>query len=1179
MFSFLPGSGEVGGLNGSGGALDGALDGGVGKVGSKSRRMSRRISGAGGVGKRMSVRGQNGQSQGMGGERVQSQSGEANGVSERTQSQSGQGVSGKRRSKRFSTTLAIVPPPSRYTRTSVVDLAEVAAAAQTSLQPLSELSTKELPAVPVSGQHSAFSDSIPSRSTSPPHTLPPSKTPHISASSASTPAPPPQIPPPAPVHEDTLSATAASLRHQSPRILSQTSVILLEEKDEKDEEEEGPKKDEGEEERETRGGGGEFKFASSLLGVVGEEEDDGAEEKDTNVSDRQDPSHPPDSTAGPASYITTYPASASGHGDDDGGGGGRGGRSGGGSDGHYSVRTPDAAYPIANSPLWQEVRTLVRGGTCVAGATGKEAEDRDVRGGKREGGKGDVEKDAVPVAAPNPPPPSELPLSPPCPPSHQPQSQPQPQPQPQQLSRFSDATVLHEERGRQPSSRFSDATALHGEQGGQLSLSSRFSDATVLHGEQGGQLSLSSRFSDATVLHGERGGQLSLSSRFSDATVLHGERGRQPSSRFSDATMYSPLPEMQGLSSSQFSTRSTASMSTSSYGNYMQHPSTAFAPLEGMPESPVGVQVQARIQQIEKQNRPLSPPTRGLPAIPVIGGPVEREVQPASRELPVPPPSTRELPALVPPPTRELPPPVPRPMRGLPVPPQPSSKELSAPVHAPVSLPLRDLPVSLLPRPRKSSDLPPPRPPPKDGLPPPPVDADPPEFPTPISVRTSRLSSVSNISNAQIQGANIALVAQASIVSVKGHVPPQLQHSVSASSSLKSRSSTPSPGSSQQSQRPPPLPLPPPGKVLPSLIASQRYQERRMQKAQNRHSSSAGEGSQEGMVEPDAPSPASASSFSHSPVTSNSNESGGMLGSEFGHEVVPRPLSASSASYGEPAGSDIMAIMALDTPTSPKPVVDVQLAQEDPLHSDEEEEEEDEAVPLEYLPVKANTGPQSQDETCEASDGGSGCRDSYSKPPEDQTLDYYDHEIALATPSITVNGFEINEEPPSNSSPGEEEPPAPKDLPLVLTPLSEYIYVDFDPREMFSDLLEVAQGQYGSVYAAKVSSSLLGSPDSVVAVKKVPIPANGTPKIGQLLHELNLMSQVRHKHILGSDGLFFDFAEDMLWVRMELMVRSLADVLVLSEEGLELEERVIARFASDVSLSQFGFVATLLYIY
>ena len=45
-----------------------------------------------------------------------------------------------------------------------------------------------------------------------------------------------------------------------------------------------------------------------------------------------------------------------------------------------------------------------------------------------------------------------------------------------------------------------------------------------------------------------------------------------------------------------------------------------------------------------------------------------------------------------------------------------------------------------------------------------------------------------------------------------------------------------------------------------------------------------------------------------------------------------------------------------------------------------------------------------------------------------------------------------------------------------------------------------------------------------------------------------------------------DLQEDSLWIRMELMTRSVADVIALVEEGVMLGESIIAQVASDVRI-------------
>ncbi|KAJ3530703.1 hypothetical protein NM688_g7674 [Phlebia brevispora] len=48
------------------------------------------------------------------------------------------------------------------------------------------------------------------------------------------------------------------------------------------------------------------------------------------------------------------------------------------------------------------------------------------------------------------------------------------------------------------------------------------------------------------------------------------------------------------------------------------------------------------------------------------------------------------------------------------------------------------------------------------------------------------------------------------------------------------------------------------------------------------------------------------------------------------------------------------------------------------------------------------------------------------------------------------------------------------------------------------------------------------------------------------------------------ESLYVDVAADALWIKMELMDRSLADILNLAEEGAKMTEKHISQFASDV---------------
>lgn len=143
----------------------------------------------------------------------------------------------------------------------------------------------------------------------------------------------------------------------------------------------------------------------------------------------------------------------------------------------------------------------------------------------------------------------------------------------------------------------------------------------------------------------------------------------------------------------------------------------------------------------------------------------------------------------------------------------------------------------------------------------------------------------------------------------------------------------------------------------------------------------------------------------------------------------------------------------------------------------------------------------------------------------------------------------------------------------VVAPLSEFIDATNDPRSLFGDLHEIGEGESGSVYAAKVlnpkkqsrqDADVLGAHD--IAIKSVPL-VPGSPKLVNLQRELRLTRGMRHRNVLNMEDLFVDTLEDALWIKMELMERSLADMLLLVEEGIVLGEKPIASFASDVSRS------------
>ncbi|KAJ7153517.1 kinase-like protein [Mycena crocata] len=154
----------------------------------------------------------------------------------------------------------------------------------------------------------------------------------------------------------------------------------------------------------------------------------------------------------------------------------------------------------------------------------------------------------------------------------------------------------------------------------------------------------------------------------------------------------------------------------------------------------------------------------------------------------------------------------------------------------------------------------------------------------------------------------------------------------------------------------------------------------------------------------------------------------------------------------------------------------------------------------------------------------------------------------------------------------------------AVAPLEDFIDEPIDPRDFYSDLQEIAEGESGSVYAAALIPSapinrlklppLLKARDAddvangrrvLVAIKSVGLLPGGSQKLTDLQHECGLLRGLWCEQVIGMDALYVDLVEDALWIRMELMERSLADVVGLVDEGLRLQEpRIMGRFASDM---------------
>lgn len=152
----------------------------------------------------------------------------------------------------------------------------------------------------------------------------------------------------------------------------------------------------------------------------------------------------------------------------------------------------------------------------------------------------------------------------------------------------------------------------------------------------------------------------------------------------------------------------------------------------------------------------------------------------------------------------------------------------------------------------------------------------------------------------------------------------------------------------------------------------------------------------------------------------------------------------------------------------------------------------------------------------------------------------------------------------------------------VVAQLDQFIDDQVDPRDHYQDLIEIGEGMSGSVYCARLAHKdivrlrlptpvkakdahdVANGREILVAIKSVAILPTGSQKLNDLQHELTVLRELSHKNILSLDALYVDLMEDTLWIRMELMERSLPDVIALVDDGLVLQERTMARFASDV---------------
>ena len=224
-----------------------------------------------------------------------------------------------------------------------------------------------------------------------------------------------------------------------------------------------------------------------------------------------------------------------------------------------------------------------------------------------------------------------------------------------------------------------------------------------------------------------------------------------------------------------------------------------------------------------------------------------------------------------------------------------------------------------------------------------------------------------------------------------------------------------------------------------------------------------------------------------------------------------------------------------------------------------------------------------------------------SPPPRRPPIAISTTNLASTASSSSLPVAAVADDDDTQTTSAPQNPRYPAWLAAIVLPLVEFIDDAADPRTIFTDLSEIAQGESGSVYAAHAVPAVAqqfrpmtprsparqlsqeskrfekdeGGVAQVVAIKRVLIPRDGSSsKIVDLQRELELTRSLRHANVLRMERLYVDVVEESLWIGMELMDRSLADVLgVVGEEAgdgcydgpVAVSEKMIARFVWDVS--------------
>ncbi|KAI9364709.1 kinase-like domain-containing protein [Pilaira anomala] len=112
-----------------------------------------------------------------------------------------------------------------------------------------------------------------------------------------------------------------------------------------------------------------------------------------------------------------------------------------------------------------------------------------------------------------------------------------------------------------------------------------------------------------------------------------------------------------------------------------------------------------------------------------------------------------------------------------------------------------------------------------------------------------------------------------------------------------------------------------------------------------------------------------------------------------------------------------------------------------------------------------------------------------------------------------------------------------------------------DPNTIYTDLILIAEGESGPMYAAKHILS-----KKIVAIKKIPHTAK--EKLSKIRNELTTMKMSRHPNVVEFIACYT--TKEDIWVVMECMDVSLADIISIDPEAPRMSEEHIGRVARDI---------------